>query len=160
MDMPHSAERFAALIQAERAAMAALVAALEQEREALEQGHTDRLTQIATAKRELLLHVAYLGDQRNRVLDQSGISAQRSGMERWLQVHDHNGIAHNAWRALIEITNHAQQLNRRNGIYIEAGASANQQAVSALLSASAAAGTYGPAGRAMNSLSPRSLASA
>lgn len=140
--------------------MEALVAALQQEREALEQGHTDRLTQIANSKRELLLHVTHLGDQRNRVFEQSGMSAQRSGMERWLQVHDHNGIAHNAWRALVEITQHAQQLNRRNGIYIDAGARANQRAFSALLSASAAAATYGPAGRTMNSLSSRSLASA
>jgi hypothetical protein len=51
-------------------------------------------------------------------------------------------------------------MNRRNGIYIEADARENHRALQALLAASAAAGTYGPAGRAINPLSSRSLASA
>jgi flagellar biosynthesis/type III secretory pathway chaperone len=158
--MPRSAVQFAAAIQIERAGLEALVAALEQEHHALEQRHTDRLTQIATTKRELLLHLAHLGDQRNRMLEQSGMGRDRTGMKRWLQVHDHNGVAQNAWRALVEITHHAQQMNRRNGIYIEADARENRRALQALLAASAAAGTYGPADRAINPLSSRSLASA
>ena len=158
--MTYSAAKLQVDIQTERAAIEALVAILEQEREALVQGHTDRLTHIATRKRELLLHVAHLGDQRNRVLEQSGMSPDRSGMERWLQVHDQNGIAQTQWRALVTSTQYAEELNRRNGIYIDASARANQQALQALLAACAAAGTYSSAGRAVNPLSSRSLASA
>ncbi|MES2563828.1 MAG: flagellar protein FlgN, partial [Pseudomonadota bacterium] len=158
--MTYSAAKLKADIQTERAAIEALVAILDQEREALAQGHTDRLTHIAASKRELLLHVAHLGDQRSRVLEQSGMSADRSGMERWLQVHDQSGIAKPEWRALLIGTQQAEELNRRNGIYIDAGARANQQALQALLSACTAAGTYSAAGRAVNIPSSRSLASA
>ena len=158
--MTSSAAKLKADLQAERATIEALVAILEQEREALVQGHTDRLTPVVTRKRELLLHTAHLGEQRNRMLEQSGMSADRSGMERWLQVHDQNGIAQAEWRALITITKHAEELNRRNGIYIDASARANQQALQALLCACAAAGTYSSTGRAVNPLSSRSLASA
>ena len=45
------------------------------------QATTDRLAEIAPRKRELLLHIAHLGEQRNRLLERGGVSADRRGME-------------------------------------------------------------------------------
>lgn len=158
--MMQSSAQFAAAIRSERAAIEALVEVLTAERDALSGGHTDRLTQIAPRKRELLLHVAHLGEQRNRTLENSGLSANRTGMERWLLVNDDAGAARAEWRALLELTQSAQHLNQRNGAFIDAGMRANQQALQALMSAGASASTYGPGGRALNPLSSRALASA
>jgi len=158
--MTQSAAEFAAAIQNECAAIEALVQVLTEERDALSVGNTDHLMQIALRKRELLLHVAHLAEQRNRLLEQSGCTADRRGMEHWLQTHDQIGTAQVQWRALLELTRSAHALNHRNGIFIDAGMNANQQALQALMSAGAAANTYGPAGRALNPLSSRSLASA
>lgn len=155
-----SPAQFAAAIRTERAAIEALVSVLTEERDALSDGHTDRLTQIAPRKRELLLHVAHLGEQRNRTLENSGLTPDRTGMERWLLIHDHAGAARAEWRTLLEHTQAAQRLNQRNGVFIDAGMRANQQALQALMSAGAAASTYGPGGRALNPLSSRALASA
>lgn len=158
--MTQSAAHFAAAIHNECAAIEALVEALIEERDSLSAGDTDRLTQVAPRKRELLLHVAHLGEQRKHFLEKSGFTADRQGMERWFQTHDQIGTTQAQWRRLLDLTRSAHTLNHRNGIFIDAGMNANQQALQALMSAGAAANTYGPAGRALNPPSSRSLASA
>ena len=151
--------QLAASIRSERAGVQALIDILGVERTALGQGDTDRLSDTAPRKRELLLHIAHLGEQRNRVLERSGFSTDRRGMENWLTAND-TGAARAEWNALLELTQKAHRLNQENGAYIDAGMRANQQALQALMSASASAGTYGPGGRALNALGSRALASA
>jgi flagellar biosynthesis/type III secretory pathway chaperone len=151
--------QLAASIRSERAGIQALIEVLTVERHALTQGDTDRLTETAPRKRELLLHISHLGEQRNRVLERGGFSADRRGMESWLTTND-TGAARAEWTALLDLTQNAHRLNRENGAYIDAGMRANQQALQALMSASAAAGTYGPGGRSVSPVASRTLASA
>jgi flagellar biosynthesis/type III secretory pathway chaperone len=147
-------------IRSERAGIQALVDVLSEERNALREGHLDRLAQFAPRKRELLLHIAHLGEQRNRLLERSGVSADRRGMETWLTMHDADGAVRADWQALLELTQSAHSLNKENGVYIDAGMRANQQSLQALMSAGAATSTYGPGGRSVSPLGSRSLASA
>jgi len=147
-------------IRSERAGIQALVDVLTDERNALREGHVDRLPELAPRKRELLLHLAHLGEQRNRLLERGGVSADRRGMETWLKMHDAAGAVRADWQALLQLTQTAHDLNQENGLYIDAGMRANQQALQALMSAGAATSTYGPGGRSTSPLSSRTLASA
>jgi flagella synthesis protein FlgN len=115
---------------------------------------------MAPRKRELLLHIAHMGEARNRMLERCGVSADRKGMERLLATLAATDVLIAEWRALIEITQKAHRLNQENGAFVDAGMRANQQALSVLTSAAAATGTYGASGRTLNPLSSRSLASA
>ena len=152
--------QLAASIRSERTGVQALVDTLTVERNALANGHTDTLAETASRKRELLLHIAHLGDQRTRLLERSGFAADRRGMENWLVANDPNGVARAEWNALLELTQKAHRLNKENGAFIDAGMRANQHALQALMNAGAAASTYGSTGRATNPYASRSLASA
>ena len=152
--------QLAASTRSERAGVQALVETLTAERNALAHGLTDSLAETASRKRELLLHIAHLGDQRTRLLERSGFAADRRGMENWLVANDPNGVARAEWNALLELTQKAHRLNKENGAFIDAGMRANQHALQALMSAGAAASTYGATGRAISPVSSRTLASA
>lgn len=158
--MSQLSTQLAASIGSERAGVQALVEVLTAERKTLAEGDTDRLSDTAARKRELLLHISHLGEQRNRLLERSGVTADRRGMDIWLQAHDRDGAARTEWRALVELTQTAHRLNQENGAFIQAGMRANQQALQALMNASAAASTYGPGGRSLSPVASRSLASA
>lgn len=154
-----SVAALAAAVHSERVSVQALVEVLAQERELLAAGETDRLADTTSRKRELLLHIAHLGEHRNRLLEKCGASTDRRGMENLLAANPGADEARAEWRSLLEITQQAHRLNQQNGAFIETGMRANQQALSVLVSA-ASAGTYGPGGRTLNPLSSRSLASA
>ena len=152
--------QLAASIRSERTGVQALVETLTVERNALANGHTDSLAETASRKRELLLHIAHLGDQRMRLLERSGFATDRRGMDNWLVANDPNGVARAEWNALLELTQKAHRLNKENGAFIDAGMRANQHALQALMSAGAAASTYGASGRTVSSVQSRALASA
>ena len=156
---PSHAE-LAATIKSERAGVEALVEELSAERQALVDGDADRVADRAPRKRELLLHIAHMGEARNRMLERCNVSADRKGMERLLATLAPNDVIRSEWRGLIEITQRAHRLNHENGIFIDAGMRSNQQALAVLSSAASASGTYGAHGRALNTLASRSLASA
>jgi flagella synthesis protein FlgN len=158
--MSQLSAQLAASISSERAGVQALVEVLTVERDTLAQGDTDGLSVTAPRKRELLLHISHLGEQRNRLLERSGVTADRRGMDIWLQAHDNDGQARAQWRALVELTQAAHRLNQENGAFIQAGMRANQQALQALMHASASASTYGPGGRSVSPVASRALASA
>jgi flagella synthesis protein FlgN len=152
--------QLAASIRSERTGVQALVETLTVERNALAHGHTDSLAETASRKRELLLHIAHLGDQRTRLLERSGFAADRRGMDNWLVANDPAGVARAEWNALLELTQKAHRLNKENGAFIDAGMRANQHALQALMSAGANASTYGASGRTVSSVGSRTLASA
>ena len=152
--------QLAASIRSERTGVQALVETLTVERNALASGHTDSLAETASRKRELLLHIAYLGDQRMRLLERSGFATDRRGMDNWLVANDPNGVARAEWNALLELTQKAHRLNKENGAFIDAGMRANQHALQALMSAGATTSTYGASGRTVSSVGSRTLASA
>ena len=156
----HNSAQLTAGIRSERAGIQALVEVLTEERNVLARAETDPLAGLASRKRELLLNIAHLGEQRNRLLERSGVTADRRGMDIWLRAHDQDGTARAEWRALVELTQSAHRLNQENGAFIEAGMRANNEALQALMSAGATSHTYGPGGRSMSQIASRALASA
>jgi flagellar biosynthesis/type III secretory pathway chaperone len=157
---PVSGGDIPASLAVERAALEALVATLTLEREALGAGNIDHLEQAAPRKRELLMAVAAADQQRTRLLERSGVGSGRRGMETWLGSRRVDPSTHENWRALLNLTERAKRLNEENGAFINAGIQANQQALSALLTAARSTSVYGPGGRTLNPLSSRPLASA
>jgi flagellar biosynthesis/type III secretory pathway chaperone len=153
------ASALAVAIRSERATVQALLETLTEERQLLGAGDTDRLTDTAARKRELLLQLAQFGDQRNRLLRRAGFRPDRDGMRAFLDHPAATSELGTEWQALIETTRKARRLNDENGIFIDAGMRANQQALSVLISA-ASGNTYGPGGRSVSPLSSRTLASA
>jgi flagella synthesis protein FlgN len=158
--MTQLSAQLAASIRSERSGVQALVEVLTAERNALAGSHTDSLPETASRKRELLLHIAHLGEQRNRVLERSGFAADRRGMDNWLATNDPAGVARAEWNALIELTQKAHRLNQENGVFIGAGMRANQHALQALMNAGATASTYGASGRSLSPVASRALATA
>jgi flagellar biosynthesis/type III secretory pathway chaperone len=156
---PSPAGQIAALVRAERAGVQALLEALSAERQLLAEGDTDRLTEIGVRKRELLLNIAQLGEQRNRLLHRQGVSSDSRSLRAFMNNTAATEELRAEWRMLLDTTEQARRLNDANGLIIEAGMRTNQQALSMLLSA-ASGGTYGPGGHTTNPLSSRSLASA
>ena len=149
-----------ALVKAERTGVEALVEVLQAERAALVGGDADRLGELSRRKRELLLHIAHLGDQRGRLLEHCGATPDRSGMERLLAANGGAGTCQMEWNALLEESRRAKLLNQENGDRIDSGMRANQQALSTLTSAARSQSTYSAAGRTTNAFGSRSLASA
>jgi flagellar biosynthesis/type III secretory pathway chaperone len=139
--------------------MQALLETLAEERQLLRSGDTDRLADTGSRKRELLLQLAQLGDQRNRLVRNTGLSPDARGMRAFLDDPAVTDELRIEWRLLTEITERARRLNDENGVFIDAGMRANQQALSVLISA-ATGNTYGPGGRTVSPLSSRTLASA
>ena len=159
MLMPSPAGNIAAAVESERDNMQALLEALTEERQSLRAGETDRLTDLGSRKRELLLHIAQLGEHRSRLLRNAGFSPDPAGMRALLNSSAATDELRMEWRRLLELTRDTRQLNEENGIFIEAGMRANQQALSVLVSA-ASGNTYGAGGRTTNPLTSRTLASA
>jgi flagellar biosynthesis/type III secretory pathway chaperone len=157
---PGSGADIPASLAQERAAVEALVAALQLERKALGANDIDHLERAAPRKRELLMAVAAADQQRNRLLERSGAGSGRRGMEAWLASHLVDPSTRENWHALLGLTERARRLNEENGAFINAGLQANQQALSALLTAARSNSVYGPGGRTLNPLSSRPLASA
>jgi flagellar biosynthesis/type III secretory pathway chaperone len=156
---PSAASVLAAEVRSERGGVQALFETLAEQRQLLTSGDADRLTDTVARKRELLLQLAQLGEQRNRLLRKAGVSPDGRGMRAILDHPAATDELRTEWRLLIEITQKAQRLNEENGVFIEAGMRANQQALSVLISA-ASGNTYGPGGRTVSPLSSRTLASA
>ena len=157
--MQYSSGALAAAVRSERISIEALVDVLAVERQLLAAGEIDRLDQIAARNRELLLHIAHLGEHRNRLLERAGVSTDRVGMQVLVDTSGNSDEARTEWHLLLDVTQKAHRLNQENGAFIEAGMRANQQALSVLISAGSG-GSYGPGGRTLNPRSSRTLASA
>jgi flagellar biosynthesis/type III secretory pathway chaperone len=147
-------------LAAERAAVEALLAVLAAERTALSAGDADQLDHAAPRKRELLIALAKADEQRNRLLQQAGAGHGRLGMEAWLRTRNGQDDVRKNWHALLQLADRARRLNEENGAFIGANMRANQQALSALMTAARSNNVYGPGGRTLSPLSSRPLASA
>ena len=77
MREPESGAEIPASLARERAAVETLVAALALDRKALGAGDIDHLERTAPRKRELLMAVASADEQRNRLLERTGVGSGR-----------------------------------------------------------------------------------
>ena len=125
--------------------MHAFVELLRAEQHSLVYGEIERLVGSADVKAKSLLELARLGERRQRLLDDAGVTLDRTGTA----LREHAGRAPQLsaeWQLLMSLTQTAHQLNVLNGTLIATRLRSTQQALNALLSAARIPGTYTPEG--------------
>lgn len=145
---------FAKLLGAEVAAVEQFIQVLQAEQQALTGAQTEKLLELARLKSEKAVQISQLGNRRSQYLSSQGFSSDRSGMEEWLSRHDPSGTGQTgrAWKRLLDLAKEAQELNRANGIMIDAKLRHNQQALAILQSAARqVVDVYGPDGQTKTS---------
>lgn len=147
------------LIAEEVAQLRDFLVLLEQEQQALAGGDVERLLPLAEDKNRRFGRLAELGAARGQALAAGGFSADRQGMDGWLQRHPELVGARRAWQELLALAERARFLNETNGKLIAARLADNQQALSALMAAANQASLYGPDGQARPLGGGRSLGS-
>ena len=99
------------------------------------QGDADALTSIIERKATATSRLAPLSAARNALLEKTGLSRDRSGMEAWLRQHPGNVAVRDRWQRLLELAAEAQELNRLNGELIHLRMGHNAQMLEALRAA-------------------------
>lgn len=152
--MPNIPANLAARLNDELSALRAFVVLLESEQQCLLNKDADRLLSIAETKSQAASKLAEMATARRKnLLADSGDS-----MEEWLSRHVPASLP--TWQNIRQLAATAQQINLINGELIKSGLRHNQQALSALQSASQnAAGLYGPDGQPNLTSSGRILGS-
>ena len=118
------------------------VVLLESEQKALLGNDTERLLSIAESKAQAATQLAAMAEARRKAF----LAGSSDTMEAWLPKHAPASLP--LWQSIRQMAAQAQQINSTNGELIQSGLRRNQQALSALNSASQnAAGLYGPDGQ-------------
>jgi flagellar biosynthesis protein FlgN len=149
----------AVLISDETSALREFIAILQEEQTALANGHLDDLLPLSQTKRELAATLSALDDRRLAAIGAAPGSDHAGRMTAWLKTSNETAIA-DSWRTLLGLASQARELNATNGKLIAERMRTNQQALAILLSASDAAGLYGPDGQPRLGSSGRPLGSA
>ena len=137
----------------ERSALQAFIGLLEREQKILLSPDTEPLLDLSTEKSRAAESLTALVKKRPQY-----ISAEPGKIEAWLR--SNAAIALNIWQDIQKLGLQAQQMNKTNGELIQVRMRYNQQAVQALLGASAqAAGLYDPKGKTNMPGSGRTLGS-
>ena len=130
-----STSELAEILKAEADAVSAFVFLLGEEQSALKQGDADALPSIIERKATATSRLAPLSAARNALLEKTGLSRDRSGMEAWLRQHPGNVAVRDRWQRLLELAAEAQELNRLNGELIHLRMGHNAQMLEALRAA-------------------------
>jgi len=133
---------------------------LEREQDLLKQGDTESLLPLIESKNTLANSLAAFAQARAGQLSRLGLDTGRVGMEAWLSRQDQSSKLREAWQTLLDLAAQARNLNLTNGKLIGLHMQHNQQAFSALMSASNRAMTYGPDGQQQAGLGGRILGTA
>ncbi|MFC5476025.1 flagella synthesis protein FlgN [Paraherbaspirillum soli] len=100
----------------ERVAMEAFLELLDQEAEALIQGHFNLLPQLTERKAQLADRIAVLDQERERQQQASGYPANRQGADA-VAAASGPGLQQ-VWHELLERAAQARESNHRNGVLI------------------------------------------
>lgn len=147
------------LIAEEAAQLRGFLVLLEKEQQALAAGDIERLLPLAEEKSGLFGRLSDLGAARGKALAAAGFTADRQGMESWLDRQPDQAGPRRDWQALLSLAEEARALNQTNGQLIASRLAHNQQALSTLMAAANQAALYGPDGQAKPLGGGRSLGS-
>jgi len=157
--MPHDNAALGRNLSIEIEALRAFVALLREEQRLLIRGETENLASFVEPKTRYMLELAQLGDQRQQVLRDRGLTPDRAGMERLLREHSPGTPQLMAgWRQLLELTQTAQQINATNGTLIATRLNNTQQAISILFSTARLPGSYAADGSTISFRAAHQLA--
>jgi flagellar biosynthesis protein FlgN len=138
-----SAAAFAAGLQDEQAALIAFTGLLQAEQDALVQGDTDRLAQLAADKAAKIELLSHLGELRSRHLAAQNLSGNAEGMLSWLNRNPGFATAvGKIWRELLAQAETARQINQSNGLLIESRLQQNRLKLAVLQTAAGTDGVY------------------
>lgn len=141
--MPGLAE----LLAAEVKLVESFIECLTAEQEALKVGDVETLTGINTRKPGLADQLNRLEDERNAVLKQAGLSADRQGVAGWLARNRQDRAAAQAWDRLMKLAGKARELNNLNGQLIAIRMQATNQALATLTQQAQRSTLYGRDGQ-------------
>lgn len=120
---------------------------LSTEQEALKVGDVEALTAVNAQKTALAEQLNRLEDDRNALLQQSGLTADRQGVSSWLSKHPNDRAAAQAWDQLMKLAGKARELNNLNGQLIAIRLQATNQALATLTQQTQRSTLYGPNGQ-------------
>ena len=153
-----NAALFVAGLQDEQSALVAFTSLLQAEQDALVQGNTDRLAQLAADKAAQLELLTHLGEQRSRHLAAQKIEDSADGMLAWMDRNPGFAAAvKKIWRELLAQAEKARQINVSIGLLIENGLRQNHLKLAVLQSAASPDSVYRCDGRLRPLRSARSL---
>lgn len=130
-------------------ALGGLQQALQEEAEALAGNRDpDAIANLAQSKQQSVTRINELMQAGDRCLTESGYSAGRAGLERWLDGLAADHPARDTWRAIVEISTRCRDLNEINGVQINLLSQRTQEALGILfgLLGGNETETYGPDG--------------
>lgn len=162
MSTPVSALPFSLLGQIlgeESAALRKFIELLQREQTLLKAADVESLLPLIEEKDTLASRLGTLAQSRKAELKRQGLDGTRAGMETWL-ARAGKPADRQTWQALLQLANEARDLNVLNGKLIGMHMQHNQQAFTALMSASNRAMTYGPDGQQQTGLGSRILGTA
>lgn len=142
---PAQLAEFAASLRNEHHALRAFVALLETEQNALVEGQTDELLDLADSKTRLIDQLNQLGAIRKRFQSQHSDPATADNLEAWLRQYAAAELP--LWNEMRQLAARAQQLNQTNGELIQVKLRHNQQALAVLHNAAHSASLYGRDGQ-------------
>ena len=133
----------------EQQLISSLTELMQQEQQFLVSADSDGLAAVTDQKSTQVQQMAALAGQRHQALAAAGFAASEAGMEAWLASNKEDA-ARALWRALIERTRAAKELNRVNGMLINKQMAHTQIMLNAMRTPAggADAGVYGPRGQA------------
>lgn len=149
---------FVAGLQDEQAALVAFAGLLQAEQDALVQGDTDRVAELAADKTDKIDALTRLGERRSRDLAAQNLENNAAGMLAWLKRNSNRGAtAGKIWRELLVQAEAARRINATNGLLIQSKLQQNRLRLAVLQTAAASGGVYRPDGQLGPLRSTRSL---
>ena len=103
-------------LDAETAALQALLAVLRQEQALLVAGDADRYASLLDPKAAHVAELSQRADQRHRALGSLGFAASEAGMQQWLA--SSSDATRSVWDTLMELARTAHEVNLINGMLL------------------------------------------
>ncbi|MFL9923721.1 flagellar protein FlgN [Herbaspirillum lusitanum] len=130
----------------EKDALSRLVGNLQQEQVLLAQTDAEGITDLISAKAQIVYEMATFAGERHKLLAALGFGADENGMQQWM---DQQGSdeARQLWSELFELAQEAKELNRVNGLLIGKKMALTQNAMTILQGKVQGGSFYGPDGQ-------------
>lgn len=133
---------------------------LEDERSALEEQDTVKLTETAAIKEKCIRKLQRLEKERSQISVESGFGAGPEDMPALAKWCDDDSLITASWQHLMDIARKCSTLNLTNGAIIRVRRQQIDSSLSVLRGSSPEADTYGPEGAAATSFGRQRLADA
>ena len=139
------------ILSEENSSIRAFVALLKEEQGLLTSGLNDdieKLPALTERKDRLSVELNTIAMNRGSKLLALGLTADRSGIDTWLQSHAANTTLGALWENTLALASEARELNRQNGDLIAIRMQHNSRALDVLKGTGLGLDLYGPDGQA------------